>query len=387
MRELRGLSRLALREQTIADLFKGAGYVTGLVGKWHNGTVGRAYHPCARGFDEFVGFRGGVCDYYDWRMYHNYTMVPSDGRYVTDVFGDEAVSFLRRRRGDPFFLHVAFNAPHTPLQAPPEEIAPFAETGRFTPAVATVYGMIHRMDSACGMILDELERLGLAGNTIVVFASDNGPQFGGQGDECTNRFNGQLAGSKGKIYEGGIRVPGVIRWPGRIEGGRQIRELVHFTDWLPTLLAAAGIVTSTDLRLDGDNVLPLLTGEPQQVNDRRFWQWNRYAPESTVNAAMRDGPWKLLRPPLSEAMAVDPADYRTDREVERDPERYRDVDRSPLPVRVLPPPGNPLLFNLDQDPGETQDLADQEPERANRMLSELEQWFAEVEAERTTIAD
>lgn len=291
MRELRGLSRLALRERTIGDYFTEAGYVTGLIGKWHTGTIGRAYHPNARGFGEFVGFRGGVSDYYDWRLYYNETIRDSDGRYITDVFAAEAVDFLRRHRNEPFFLHLAFNAPHTPLQAPPHEVAPFAETGNFTSAVATIYGMIHRMDTAIGQVLDELAGLGLAENTIVLFASDNGPQFGGTGDGRMDRFNGMLAGSKSYVYEGGIRVPGLIRWPAGLQGGRRLHTLIHFTDWLPTLLAAAGIEPDFQQPVDGRNALPALRGDADDGGSaRRFWQWNRYRPLVTATPPCGTGP-------------------------------------------------------------------------------------------------
>ena len=128
----RGLDRLALRETTLGDLFKASGYATGLVGKWHSGALDARYHPNRRGFDEFAGFRGGWQDYYDWRLDYNGTYEKTDGRYLTDVFTDEAVQFIDRHHQEPFFLHVAFNAPHFPLQAPDDEVQPYADTGQFT---------------------------------------------------------------------------------------------------------------------------------------------------------------------------------------------------------------------------------------------------------------
>ena len=277
------------------------------------------YHPNRRGFDEAVCFRGGMHDYYNWRLEFNETVRRADGRYLTDVWTEEAVKFIGRHRDEPFFLHVTFNAPHTPLEAPLDEIKPFTDRGQFNLGVSMIYAMIHRMDTGVAAILDALERNGLAENTIVVFCSDNGPQFGGQGEHATTRFNCQFNGAKGTTYEGGIRVPAIIRWPaGGLSGGHQVAEMVHMTDWFPTLLAAAGVEgrghLAPTLPLDGVNVLPVLRGEPGQVETRRFWQWNRYQPDITSNAAMRDGDWKLVRPgdPRGDGCAGHPVAARLD---------------------------------------------------------------------------
>ena len=168
-----GLERLALRETTIADVFKSAGYTTGHIGKWHLGSFDFRYHPLNRGFDETVCFRGGMHDYYDWRIEYGNTVKRADGRYLTDVWTDEAIKFIKRRKStDKFYLQVNYNAPHTPLQAPENDILPFLEKG-FNRGVSTVYGMIQRMDSGIQQILDVLESQGLADNTILVFTSDN----------------------------------------------------------------------------------------------------------------------------------------------------------------------------------------------------------------------
>ena len=386
MRELRGLSRLSLRETTIADVFQSNGYVTGLIGKWHSGTIGVRYHPNARGFDEFVGFRGGCLDYYDWCLYYDDVLRRTDGRYLTDVFMDEAISFIQRHQNQSFFLNVAFNAPHTPLQAPEEDVRPFLETGRYNRGVSILYGMIAHLDRAVGQILHELDRLGLADNTLVLFTSDNGPQFGGQGELCTDRFNTCFSGSKGNVYEGGIRVPAVVRWPEHLEPGLMKNDFVHATDWFPTLLAAARIDVPASLSLDGQNILPVLKGERDQVNPRRFWQWNRYTPVVSCNAAMRDGPWKLVQPPIKEAMRVLPEDYAVDRLVEQYPENYPDIVPGIMPERTLIPLP-PQLFNIAIDPSESEDLSAIYPERTRKMLTELETWFNEVEAERNKITE
>ena len=385
--EGRGLDRLALHEVTLADHFRAAGYATGLVGKWHLGALDPRYHPNARGFAEFVGFRGGWQDYYDWRLDYNGSTRRADGRYLTDVLTEEAAQFIRRHRCEPFFLHVAYNAPHFPFQAPVEDVRPFVETGRFNRGVSTLYGMLRRMDRGLERLLAELDRLGLAEDTIVLFTSDNGPQFGGQGDMETTRFNCGFNGAKGSVYEGGIRVPAVLRWPAGLPGVRQCDELIHFTDWLPTLLAAAGLEPLPGPALDGHNVLPILRGEAGAQEPRRFWQWNRYTPLVTCNAAMREGPWKLVRPSIREAMVVAESDLAMDVALKYQPEGITDIERGPEPPRQVPPPPPPELYNIERDPLEQANLAALEPERTARMLSALETWFEEVDAERCRIHD
>jgi arylsulfatase A len=384
---------LATREVTIGDLFKQAGYSTGYVGKWHSGNVERKYHPNARGFDEFVGFRAGWWPYYDWRLDCNGSFKEADGRYLTDVFTDEAASFIQRHRREPFFLHLAYNAPHGPFEVPEEDLRPFLESGRHNKGVSHVYAMIKRMDTGVGRILALLEKEGLAENTIVVFTSDNGPQFGGKDDDWRlNRFNCGFRGAKGSVHEGGIRVPLLIRWPAGLAGGRHTHDLVHFTDWLPTLAAAAGMEIPEDLCLDGQNVLPVLRGEAAaKLNLKRFWQWSRGVPVVTHNAAMRDGDWKLVRP--GDRLANDMKDWQRDLQLYADvdlhPEKYQDgvpeaTGRPPC-LGMAPDPA--LLFNLAADPLETKDLADKHPEVVSRMLRELENWFEAVERDRKTILD
>ena len=385
--EGRGLDRLALREVTLANLLRSAGYATGLVGKWHLGALDPRYHPNARGFDEFVGFRGGWSDYYQWRLDRNGSFERTDGRYLTDVFAEESAQFIRRHKHEPFFLHVAFNAPHFPFQAPDEDVRPFRESGRLTTRLGILYAMIYRMDLAVARILEELDRHGLREDTVVLFTSDNGPQMGGQGEECITRFNARFSGAKGSVLEGGIRVPAVLRWPAGVDARGQMHEMVHFVDWLPTLLAMAGLEPPRELALDGQSVLPVLRGEQGEVATRRFWQWNRYTPLVTCNAAMRDGAWKLVRPAIREAMQVAPADLDVDRRLKYEPEAIADVSPTPEPERQVPPPPPPLLFDVEEDPYEQSDLASSQPGRVARMLRELEAWFEAVEAERRTIRD
>jgi len=381
MRERRGLCNLAVRETTIADAFQQASYATSLVGKWHNGSLGRAFHPNSRGFDEFAGFRGGNMDYFDWVIERNGRHAKADGRYLTDVFTEEAVGFIERHSKRPFFLHLCYNAPHTPLQAPEEDIRPFRQTGRFTDAVSTLYGMVRRMDAGIGRILQTLRGNGLEENTIVVFTSDNGPALGGD----HNRFNCNFSGGKGNVYEGGIRLPLVIRWPAGLQGRRQLHEMTHLCDWMPTLTALAGIERPRALKLDGANVSALLRGEGAKLPTKRFWQWTRYDPLATSNAAMRDGDWKLVRPALAGTCSSSRQEMAGDAAMRREPWKHYEPDLSSMPPREVPDPPPPQLYNLADDPGERNNLANQHPDRMTRMLRELETWFEEVEADRAAI--
>lgn len=386
--EARGLDRLSLDEITIGDIFKSAGYVTGLVGKWHLGAIDPRYHPNARGFDEFVGFRGGWSDYYQWYLDYNGKIVKSDGRYLTDVFTLEAIEFIRRHRKEPFFLHLAYNAPHFPFQAPEEDLKLFMGKDNLTKAVKLIYAMIYRMDKGTSMILDELKRLGLEDNTIFIFTSDNGPQFGGEGDMCATRYNARFRGCKTNVYEGGIRVPGIIRWPGGgLTGGKMNDSFVHFTDWLPTLCSMVGISIPKHIRLDGQDISSLLLENKNGYHTKRFWQWNRYEPIVTFNAAMRDGKWKLVRPPVPEIFQITKEDREMDVRIKYHPEEFSDIYVGPIPKIDLPLPPKPQLFNLEDDPYEEKDLSSEYPQVVERMLKDLEDWFIEVETERKGLKD
>ena len=395
--EVRGMDRIATREATIGDTFKAAGYATGMVGKWHNGALDPRYHPNARGFDEFVGFRGGWADYYRWNLDVNGSTRPSDGRYLTDVLSEEAVSFIGRHASDPFLLMVPFNAPHSPLQAPDDVVEKYIEMD-LSRGVALTYAMIEVMDQAVGRILTELESRDLRENTIVMFTSDNGPAFMLRSDQVpsgvnidTTRYNRGFNGAKGSVYEGGIRVPMIMRWPNGLPSGHhEITNLVHFADWLPTLASAAGIDVQSVLPLDGHNVLPQIRGEQPWEAPKRYWQWNEYQPIGATNAAMREGDWKLVRPrmDIQYASPIDEDAHRryvqTDIEYKYNPENITRLMDNPDPQRIIPDPPAPELYNIASDPLEQNNLMGAHPGRALRMLRELESWFEEVDAERAT---
>ena len=403
--ELMGLDRIALREKTMADYFRRAGYRTGLVGKWHNGALDARFEPVARGFDEFAGFCGGWSDYYRWTLQRNETLVEGDGRYLTDVLTEEACGFIDRSKDQPFLMMLAYSAPHSPFQAPQPTIDRYLDAGhdRIT---ATTYAMIEEMDKGVGIVLERLARHDLEDNTIVLFTSDNGPAFFNppfmlepDDDPFNPRFNAGLKGSKGWVYEGGIRVPMVVRYPGTLPAGVMRDDLTHFTDWLPTLAAFCGVDLAGGPALDGHDLSPQLLGEAPAVEPRRFWQWNFYYPDISTNAAVRSGDWKLVRPLIAGTryyknrdlllsdndLALVDAFIEADMKHKEDPRAVTELVG--VPQVMLPDPEPVQLYNLADDPGEENDLAMTYPDIASRLTSELETWFEEVEAERQSIAD
>ncbi len=342
-----GMTRLRLDETTIADLFSADGYVTGLVGKWHCGD-GPEHFPLRRGFQEFYGFTEDchITTYYDYELFIMDQLQHFTDQYMTDRFTNLAIDFIRRHRDQPFFLHLAHHAPHRPLNAP-QELVDFYKAKGFDDNTATIYAMVEVMDRGIGQVLDELDTLGIADNTIVIFTSDNGP------DPIPGpRFNTDLRGTKYTVYEGGIHIPMMIRWPGHLQPGEN-DTLVSFIDFLPTLAAACGITLPDSLDVNGRNVLDALASGTTAPDPVRFWQWNRGMPHYSHNAAMRDGDWKLVRPFVSRNVVTEESD--------------------------LPP----MLFNLHDDPGENNDLAAQDPQRVADMNAALTAWTQSIERDRT----
>ena len=377
--EWRGLERLDLRETTLADCLRSAGYRTGLIGKWHLGAFDPRYKPEHRGFDEAVCFRGGMHDYYDWRIEYGDRAERADGRYLTDLWTDEAIDFLKRETERPFFLHLTYNAPHSPLQAPEEDRAPFADREDLTEAVKTLYAMVRNLDRNIGRLLETVDRLKLRDNTLIIFSSDNGPQFGDDEGGSLDRFNCNLHGSKGSTYEGGIRVPAIVRWPDGLDPAcAKTDAFFHMSDWFPTLLSLAGIECPTHLKLDGIDQSNILRGEPSPHNPARAWQWNRYTPRLEYNAALRDGDWKLVRPYVPEAFHV--PDIQWLEVCMYQPEHFikNGIITDPDPQVQLPPPPPLELYNLADDPGETNNLAAAQPDRLRRMENQLHLWFEDV---------
>jgi arylsulfatase A-like enzyme len=275
---------------TFADRMRAAGYRTGMVGKWHLGTK-PGQQPLDRGFDEYFGFLRGSSWYLPQagqksigQILEGRTLVPVGG-YLTDAFGERAVRFITENQAKPFFLYVAFNAPHSPYEAPAEEIAKFAhitDTKRRTYAA-----MISIMDRNIGHMLAALKAANLEQNTLVVFLSDNG----GPGDGYSN--NTPLRGWKGETFEGGIRVPFVMQWPGTIKPGQTVDAPVSSLDLLPTALAAAG--QPIPAPLDGQSLLPALRGEAPFPSRSLMWRFVFGPAVAKSPWAIRDGNWKLVQ--------------------------------------------------------------------------------------------
>ncbi|WP_206028735.1 sulfatase-like hydrolase/transferase [Thalassoroseus pseudoceratinae] len=338
------LTRLKHEEITLAEMLKPQGYTTGLIGKWHCGT-GEEFGPLHHGFDEFEGFSGSQdLSYFRYSLTVNRQIAEVTDTYLTDDLSQRAIEFVRRHRDEPFFLHLAHYAPHRPLEAPAERVAFYQQRG-LDKSTATIYAMIEIMDRGIGQLLEELDRLKLSEQTIVIFASDNGP------DPITGtRFNGVLRGTKYEIYEGGIHVPLIVQWKGHFRP-RKIDNVVHFVDLVPTVLELCNIEAESPSNLDGDSFAPLLVGQHRE-SPVRYWQWNRGRPNYTHNAAVRDGDWKFVLP---------------------------FVTRKTNPMDSDRPPA---LYHLANDPAETNDLAQKHPERIARMKELLKQWSRSVETDR-----
>lgn len=374
-----GVDRIGLREATIADDFKAAGHATGMVGKWHSGLHDARYLPYNRGFQEFFGFANGGMDYHEWICQRNGTPVFADGRYLTDVFTDEAIGFVRRHRKEPFFLHLAYNAPHTPFQALPEDLKKYQGREGITDAVAILYAMMDRMDQGIGRLLETLDDLGLSENTVVVFTSDNGPMMFNRNGMDTRRFNGPFRGAKLDVLEGGIRVPAIVRWPAGLKAGLESAAPIHFCDWMPTLLGLTG-VPHGGLPFDGQDILGDLETDQAARERRMCWQFNRYLPVSYCNAAIREGDWKLYWPWIEGAEAKRPEDQALFERLIHEP--HFEMAVNPPDARgQLPPPAAPELYNLAEDTREERNLAEEHPERVDALKRSFENWFNEVLAD------
>jgi arylsulfatase A-like enzyme len=315
---------LPREERTFADRMRAGGYRTIAIGKWHLGyTAG--FHPLSRGFDSFYGFLQGSRSYVPLRdppptnaLLRDRDPVPEAFSYMTDELAREAAAQIESSRDRPFFLYVAFNAVHAPNQALPADL----ERARgLTPQRTEVAAMTLALDRGVGTILDALTTNGLADDTLVVFVNDNGGPLG--------HDNGGLRGRKGTMWEGGIRVPFLMRWPAQLPRGRVVSEPVIALDILPTALAAAGIEPE-GTAFDGVNLMPFLTGANlKPPHDVLHWrQGDRWA--------VRSGSLKLVR-----------ADA-----------------------------GEPMLFDLAADRGESKDLVGSRHDDAARLRGLHESWAA-----------
>lgn len=289
---------LSLQETTFPQLMKKAGYTTGAVGKWHLGAHPQ-FHPMQRGFDEYFGALGGGHVYFPGdKAGAEYTIpLNRDGKdeaqtkYLTEHFGDEAGAFVRRHAGEerPWMLYLAFNAPHTPLQAPKEWLEKMKHIEN--ESRRTYAAMVGAMDAAIGSVLSQLDESQQTENTLIFFISDNGgPNLSARlGVNFTD--NSPLRGAKGDLHEGGMRVPFLVSWPARIKPGVYAQPVIAL-DFLPTALAAAEQSDLTPKNLDGVNLLPFLSGEKTAAPHEMLF-WRTGGPGGTY--AVRRGDWKLFR--------------------------------------------------------------------------------------------
>jgi arylsulfatase A len=396
----RGVDRLARDEQTIGDHFRAAGYATAYVGKWHSGAYCDDHLPHHRGFGEFIGFANGGIDFEQWQLerrtaaegkrLESARVDPHDGRHLSDVLADEAAEFVKRSTaaGRPFALVFAPAAIHPPLQAPQALIEKYTArlAGRASPAVAITCAMIEQMDAGIGRLLAAVDEAGARDRTLVVVTSDNGANlvWSGIAGQSAERFHGPFRGSKGDMLEQGIRVPGIVAWPGRIPADRVIDTPVHGCDWLPTMLAACRLAPVGDAKpFDGANLLPLLEGGPPgSLTDRPlFFQRTRYTPVAHSNAAVRQGRWKLFWPPIAPTVVKDGTRDNFSYHRGLTHAHWEMPLDAELPDYAGAVPPSPQLFDLAADPGEQRDLVADHPHVVGRLTAAYDRWFAEVFAD------
>jgi arylsulfatase A-like enzyme len=351
LRPVDNVTKLPLEKITVAQALKQAGYATGMFGKWHLGNDAE-HHPSRRGFDEAIESSG---------RHFNFATDPKqkvpEGTYLADWLTDRAVDFIRRHKDEPFFLYLPHFGVHSPHEAKEEIIARFkdkpAAGGHHSPVYAA---MIASVDESVGRLMATLKELNLQQNTLVIFTADNGG-VGGYAAAGVMRNNGitdnaPLRGGKGMLYEGGVRVAFMARWPGVIAQGKTCGTPILSVDMYPTLLEVAGVSPPKDYTLDGLSILPVLKSDGRMNLDRPlFWHFPGYLGagmdswRTTPAGAIRHGDWKLL-------------------------EFFED--------------GRLELYNLAQDIGQKRDLATSEPQRLKALHDELVAWRKAVNAPMPT---
>lgn len=341
---------------TIATALKKLGYTTGLSGKWHLGLKDEC-RPNANGFDEFSGFLAGCLDYYSHIFYYGMTdggcnpthdlwenenEVYDNGEYLTERITRKSIEFIQNHKDEPFMLYVAYNAPHYPMHAPEKYIKRFEHLPWDRRIMAA---MISAVDDGVGEIRAELERQGLLDNTIIYFQSDNGPSresrnwLDGTEDPYYGGTSGIFTGHKFSLFEGGIRIPAIASWHGHIPSGRVIDSPHIATDIFPTIFEACG-GNPNDYVLDGESILPMLLGGEETTHKYLFWEMEN-------QTAVRYGKYKLV---LNGQL------------VEGEPKRA-DV----------------FLSDLENDPGEKNNLADELPDLTEELKTTALEWRAELE--------
>jgi arylsulfatase A-like enzyme len=327
---------------SLPQLLRNNGYATALIGKWHLGWKSE-FSPAAHGFEHFFGFKSGFVDYYQHTaggdapltadLFENDRPVEVAG-YLTDLITERSIRFIEENSKRPFFVDISYNAAHWPYQVPDKpstardrarHLGPFDDS---TSTRADYVAMLERADQGVGRILEALDKSGLRQNTIVIFTNDNG-------GEWLSR-NTPLFHHKGTVWEGGIRVPAIVRWPARIPKGRVSSQVGVTMDLTASILAATGTSVPAEARLEGINLLPVLEGRAREADRTIFWRVAGVRPQQAV----RSGEWKLL------------------------------LDG-----------GRAMLFNLRTDVGERNNLIGQRSDIARRLRTLLEAWQKEVTGE------
>ena len=273
---------------SVASLMKASGYETVLIGKWHLGILPQ-HSPVKNGFDYFYGFHSGAADYISHKgerrthdFYENDSLIYPQG-YLTDLFSQKAIAFIKQQHNKPFFLTLTFNAPHWPWQGPTDR--PYDDSVDFrkggSPAIYAA--MIKSLDDGVGSIMKTLDDEQLSNHTIIIFTNDNG------GEKYSD--NGGLANAKSTLWEGGIRVPAFVRWTGKIQPGIITQQAVITMDWTATILSAGAAKAHTYFPLDGIDLMPILIGEKKNI--QRTFYWRTF--QRKKQKAIRDGNWKYLQ--------------------------------------------------------------------------------------------
>jgi len=327
---------LPVEETSIARMLKNNGYATALMGKWHLGYKPE-FSPLAHGFDEFFGILSGNVDHYshkenngehDLRDQDKETFVEG---FLTDHLARRSVDFVRRQKEKPFFLYLAFNAVHWPFQRPNRPDMVRTRETWFEGTRADYIEMMQSVDAAVGQVLDTLDQQGLAKDTLVIFNSDNG------GERLSD--NRPYFNTKGTLWEGGIHVPGLARWPAALPKGKVSNQTAITMDWTATILAAAGV--KPERQLDGINLLPILQSKQPEQERTLCWRIDR---AGFRQQAIRSGKWKLVTQPTSVGL---------------------------------------LLFDLESDPGERHNLFYEQQNKVNELRAKLQDWDKEMNQIKT----
>jgi len=338
---------LPLAERTLADALRSAGYRTALTGKWHLGEFEKAYQPNARGFDHQYGHFFGMLDYYthdrlnklDW--YRNGEPLKEEG-YTTHLITKEACKVIETGdKSKPLFLYLPFNGVHSPFQAPDSYLKPYAHLKGNRQKLA---GMLAAVDEAIGQIEQALKQAGMLENTLIIFSSDNGGPPPGD--------NTPLRDFKGTIYEGGTRAAAFATWPGRIPADKRVTQPMHMVDWYPTLIKLAGGSLEQKLPIDGLDVWPMLTKGAAAPHDAIL----SVSTQGPARAAVRMGDWKLMVSGNADA------DTGEDDGAKKAKKKGKAAAGKYEPV---------ALYNLADDPSESKNLADAQPERVKAMRTRL----------------